>query len=168
MISGLSSTEHKVKRWCWCLGRGEVVKQLLCPADGRPPPRFPEGLQSFLLTFSCDLETFPHFSTSSEVNAYQMDLSSSDFRSIFAERPCVAHEQLHFPARRSAAAFTQQRRASGAGEHCQAECRAEHTDRCANCKGPKGVRCRADLKRRGVEIKLLHSPTCCQTVNTSQ
>lgn len=46
------------------------------------------------LTFSCDLDTFPHFSTSSDVNAYHIDLRSSDFRSIFATSPCAFPMQL--------------------------------------------------------------------------
>lgn len=40
-------------------------------------------------TFNWDLDTLPLRSASSEVNAYQMDLSSSDFRSMssLAQRP---------------------------------------------------------------------------------
>lgn len=50
-----------------------------------------------LLTFSCDLDTFPHFSTSSDVNAYHIDLRSSDLRSIFAISPCA--KAVTFPTR---------------------------------------------------------------------
>lgn len=57
------------------------------------------------LTFNWDLDTLPHFSTSSEVKAYQMDLSSSDLKSM--SDSCGALEpqrSLHDAADRCAAA----------------------------------------------------------------
>lgn len=42
------------------------------------------ALMNLQLTFSCDLDTFPLFSTSRAVKAYQMDLSSSERKSMTA------------------------------------------------------------------------------------
>lgn len=70
-----------------------------------------------LLTFSCDLDTFPHFSTSRDVNAYHIDLRSSDFRSIFRD----------FAVRKSSYisdAFARLLRSGGTPQtKCGAECR---------------------------------------------
>lgn len=79
-----------------------------CPASVRrfpvlPMTRFPP-LQ---LTFNCDLDTFPHFSTSSDVKAYQMDLRSSAFKSM--SETSGVRSAAYMTRRCAAVAFTQRR-----------------------------------------------------------
>lgn len=87
-----------------------------------------------LLTFNCDLETFPHFSTSNDVKAYQMDFRSSDFRSIFWRPPGT--RKTTFP-KRCAAAFYAATGERPCGENSQAKQNVEQSTHCgANDKGP--------------------------------
>lgn len=77
-----------------------ALLKCFCPVDV-PRSQFPDLKNDYtlsLLTFNCDLDTFPHFSTSSDVKAYQMDLRSSDFKSILETSSCA--KQLHFQAQR--------------------------------------------------------------------
>lgn len=118
-----------------------------------PRSQFPDLKNDYMLTFNCDLDTFPHFSTSSDVKAYQMDLRSSDFKSILLFFLFV-RKRTTFPC-----ALRRLLRSEwwAVVVRIARETPGQSTDRCANCKGSKGVRCRADLKRRRVKIKVYFS-----------
>lgn len=76
-----------------------------CPASVRRFPVLPTT--TFRHTFNCDLDTFPHLSTSSDVKAYQMDLRSSDFKSM--SETSGARSAAYMTRRCAAVAFTQRR-----------------------------------------------------------
>lgn len=100
-------------------------------AENQTESRFPDP-QSSTLTFNCDFDTFPHCSASSDVNAYQMDFRSSDFRSIFwggGETASCVKAQLH--------CFIRAAR-SGCFTHRRQE----------NCQIPRGAECKALSKRK--------------------
>lgn len=65
--------------------RDQSASSLLVLNQHRLQKKLKEKDEKHAFTFSCDLETFPHLSTSRAVNACHMDLSSSSRRAMVGE-----------------------------------------------------------------------------------